>query len=220
MRQKTLCMIISILMFLPAVCLAGKKPSGEMIGDTLFHDLKYDYDLRIGDGWKVGKIKQDKDIYRLAIAKISPVMPDKYNASPSLFTQPMMVVLVDTNMVDIDSLEVLIRERDDKIDIIKKALSYVNLLTFSDYRPDFDRTMKHFTKGFEGRVIKGKKRIWEDIYIRSKIYILQNDKYTFLIEAAADLDRFGFNEKDFDNMVNSIVFRADQPETKKIEEKE
>ena len=213
-------MIISFLLVLPALVLAEKHPSGEMIGDSVFHDLKYDYDLRICDGWKIGKIKKDKDIYRLAIAKISPVMPAKYNSTPSLFTQPILVVLVDTNVAGIDSLETLIREREDKVDIVKEALKSFNLIQYSDYRPDFDRSMKHYSKDLDGRVLKGKKRVWADFYIRSKIYILQNDKYTFLIEAAADMDRFGFNERDFDNMVKSIAFRVDEPENKKIEEKE
>ena len=218
MKLKTLSILIACLLIFSTSAFAKKNPSGEVIGDTIFHDLKYDYDMQISEGWKVAKIKKDKDIYRMACRKISPTMPVKYNDNPGYFTPPILTVLVDTNMVGVDSLEVLIRAQEGKIAIVKEALKNFKLVSFTQNRPDFNRHMKDKAGDLEGYCIQGRKLMGDADYIRGMIYILQNDKYTFLIEAVAEMERFGFNEKDFSNMVKSIVFRADKPEPKKNEE--
>lgn len=220
MKSKTLVLVIACLLIFSASAFCKKNPSGEVIGDTVFHDLKYNYDIRISEGWKTAKIKKDKDIYRVAFRKTSPVMPAKYNDNPGYFTPPIMTVLVDTTVIGLDSLEILVRAQEGNVDIVKAALKDFKLISFSQYRPEFDRTVNDKILDLKGRRIQGRKRMGDGDYVRGMIYILQNDKYTFLIEAVAEIERFGFNEKDFDNMVKSIAFHADEVNSKKIKKKE
>jgi hypothetical protein len=218
MMRKGILVLTGILILLLSGGLNAKdKPAGKVVGDTLYQDLKYDFTLKIQEGWKIGKIRKLDDINRVTITKISPVMPIKYNDHPEYFTAPKLTVLADTNTVSLDSLDTLIRNREGKVKIVKQALKDFMLMTYSRYRPQFNPPIRLKYKDFNGLIIQCRKQMDAADFIRGAIFVLQNDKLTLLVESIAELERFGFNERDFESMVKSIRMAEPPKEPEKNE---
>ncbi len=228
--KKLFLIFFGVVLLMSVNLFAGDK-AGEVIDDSVYHDFTYDFTVELADGWKVAKIKDADDIYRVAISKKSPVIPPKYAENPHLFTQPKLTIMADTTTVSLDSLEALIRAREGKVDIAKQAIKDFGLLTFSQYNPEFNPSIRIKYKDFEGLILPARKQMSQTDFRRGTIYFLRNDEITLIAEAVAELERFSFNDRHFSDMVRSI--RAGKEETveddsvevikkeeKKIEEKE
>jgi hypothetical protein len=229
--MKKLFIILFGIVLLTSVNLFAGDKAGEVIDDSVYHDLTFDFTVELADGWKVAKIKDADDIYRVAISKKSPVIPPKYADNPHLFTQPKLTIMADTTTVSIDSLETLIKAREGKVDIAKQAIKDFGLLTYSEYQPEFSPSIRIKYKDFEGLILPARKRVSQTDFRRGTIYFLRNDEITLIAEAVAELERFGFNDREFSDMVRSIRVGKDEEaqedsvevikkEEKKIEEKE
>lgn len=219
--RKGFILIAGMLVLLLSVSLHAKDdPAGKVMGDTLYQDLKYDFTMNIQEGWKVARIREIDDIYRLAVTKNNPIMPMKYDDNPEYFTSPKLIMLADTNTISLDSLDTLIRKREGKVQIIKQSLKDLSLITFSRYRPEYNPTIKLKYKDFNARIIQIRKQMAAADFIRGTIYILQNDKLTLIIETEAELERYGFNERDFESMVKSIRMIKPKVEAAKKESTE
>ncbi|MBD3218252.1 MAG: hypothetical protein GF310_08245 [candidate division Zixibacteria bacterium] len=228
--KKLFIIFFGVVLLISVNLFAGDK-AGEVIDDSVYHDLTFDFTVELADGWKVAKIKDADDIYRVAISKKSPVIPPKYTENPHLFTQPKLTIMADTTTVSLDSLEALIKAREGKVDIAKQAIKDFGLLTYSEYQPEFSPSIRIKYKDFEGLILPTRKRMSQTDFRRGTIYFLRNDEMTLIAEAVAELERFGFNDREFSEMVRSIRVGKEEAvqddsvkvikkEEKKIEEKE
>jgi hypothetical protein len=209
---------VSVLFLALSTNVAAGDKAGEVIDDTIYHDFTYDFTLKVADGWEIARIKDADDIYRVTISKVSPVMPPKYNENPHLFTYPKLTIMADTTTVSLDSLEALVRAREGKVDIVKQAIKDFGLLTYSKYRPEFSPSIRMKYKDFEGLILPARKQMDISDYRRGTIYFLRNDEITLIIEAVAELERFSFNDRAFEDMVRSIrVGKEEQKEEEAVE---
>ncbi len=219
MKRRIMALAVSLILLFASSLLADK--AGEVIGDTLYKDLGYGFTITLEKGWEVGKIKKDKDKFRVAIKKKSPVIPQKYQENPAYFTAPRLTILVDSTAVSIDSLDTLIRKQERKADIVKEAVKSFSLIQFSEHRPEFNPSMRFKVGDMQGYSVHARKYLGYSDYIRGVIYILKDPQtdLTFLIEAVAEHERFGFNEREFERMVRSIDFPdGEKPKTEKKQE--
>jgi len=212
-------MINLILAFLlvPAMLLAKKQPAGELIGDTLYHDLAYDFNLRLADGWKIAKINQEQDIYRMAITQRSPVIPAHFQEDRSYFTAPKLTILAEKNALSADSLAALIINRKQEGKLIKEALRTLATISVSQFTPTFGRPVKLKFGEFQGVMIPVRKDYRYEVdmagsalpklvndFIRGTVFVLKKGELTLEIETAAEQESYGLLEKEFEAMMKSL----------------
>lgn len=223
MRKVVLLLIAVMILFSAGNLQAGKK-AGEVIGDSIFHDLKYGYSFKIPPGWEAAKIEKDKKILRVILAKKSPVVPSQFSADQSYFTEPTLTVLADSSDLSPDSILTLIRSQKRESDLIKEALKKFALVTYSEHTPEYSTSRRFSIGGYEGLFIDLRKEYRYSINIRNqaraqfvqdfiigRIYILKDGPATLLIQQIAEKARYGFNDREFEAMIKSL----DSGKTKK-----
>lgn len=215
--KKLILLIITAAVLLSAGNLPAAKKAGEVIDDSIFHDLKYGYKITMPPGWEAAKIDKDKKIMRVIIAKKSPVVPSQFSFDQSYFTEPQLIILADSCDLSGDSILALIKEQKRKDDLIKAALKNFALVTYSEYTAEYGTARKFKIGGYEGMFIDLRKEYRYNItirgqvrsqfvqdFIRGRIYILKDGSTTLLIQQIAEKERYGFNEREFEAMIKSL----------------
>jgi len=215
--KKVLLILIAATVLFSAANLQAAKKAGEVIDDSIFHDLKYDYTMKIPPGWEAAKIEKDKRILRVIIAKKSPVVPPQFNNDQSYFTEPSLMILADSCISSADDILSLLKIQKRSGDLLKTALKKFALVTYSEYNPEFSSPRKFKTGGYEGLFVDLFKEYRYSIiaggqarpklvqnYLRGRIYILKDGPMTLLIQQIAEKARYGFNEREFEAMIRSL----------------
>lgn len=211
-------MIFTAMFLLTGLQAGLAEDAGEVRGDTLYIDNNYEFSLKVSEGWKVKKIGDDDDILRLIVLKRSPVVPMYFGNDRSYFTTPMLTLLADTTELEPDSLMHLIEViEDEDIDIVEEALKRFSMPSRANFNPEFDRTRRARVGDFEGVKVEVQKQYTINIddqfggsprrvseYIYGVLYVLKKDDLTVIAECVSEKERFGFNEKDFEAMMESI----------------
>jgi hypothetical protein len=215
---KKLILIFTTIFLLTGLQAGLAEDAGEVKGDTLYLDNNYEFSLKVSDGWKIKKVGDDDDIRRLIVLKRSPVVPMHFGNDRSYFTPPMLTLLADTTELEPDSLLHLIEViEDEDIDIVEEALKRFTMPSRANFTPEFDRTRRARVGDFEGVKVEVQKQYTINIddqfdgaprrvsdYIYGVLYVLKKDDLAVIAECVSEKERFGFNEKDFEAMVESI----------------
>jgi hypothetical protein len=233
--MKKLILFIAIACFIFCSAEVMAKKAGEVEGDTLYIDNNFDFSVHISEGWKFKKVGGDDDIRRLIILKRSPVIPMHFGNDRSYFTPPMMTILADSTDLSVDSLYELIQSMEaNDIEIVEEALDNFSLPLRTSFSPEYgiDRDLR--IGAFEGIKVEIQKSYVFNIndqfrqaprrvsdYIRGIIFILKKDNQTIIAEGVCERERFGFNERDFDAMIESLDnLNKDQSDEKEEVEKD
>jgi hypothetical protein len=216
MKKVILILVAAAVLFSGADLQAAKK-AGEVIGDSIFHDLQYGYTLKIPPGWEAAKIEKEKKILRVIITKKSPVVPAQFSQDQSFFTEPSLIILADSNESSDDDILALLKAQKRSGELLKTALKNFTLVTYSEYTPEFTSPRKFKIGGYEGLFVDLRKEYRYNItvqgqarplfvqnYLRGRVYILKDGPMTLLIQQIAEKDRYGFNEREFEAMIRSL----------------
>lgn len=216
MKKAILILITAAVLFSVGTLQAANK-AGEVINDSIFHDLKYGYSLTMAPGWDAAKIEKDKKELRVIITKKSPVVPSQFNLDQSYFTEPRLTILADSCDLSADSILALIRAQEREGDLLKAALKNLALVTYSEYTPEYGIPRKIKIGGYEGLFVDLRKEYRYNLtvqgqarsqfvqdYLLGRLYILKAGPTTLLIQQVAEKERYGFNEREFEAMINSL----------------
>ncbi len=215
--KKVILILIAAAILFSVGNLQAAKKAGEVIDDSIFHDLKYGYSLTMSPGWEAAKIEKDKKELRVIITKKSPVVPSQFSLDQSYFTEPRLTILADSCNLSADSILTLIRNQKREGDLIKTALKNFALITYSEYTPEYGIPRKFKVGGYEGLFIDLRKEYRYNItvqgqtraqllqdYLMGRLYILKDGPTTLLIQQVAEKERYGFNEQEFEAMIKSL----------------
>jgi len=215
MKKIIICLMGAI--FLLSAGMIHAKKAGEVIGDSIYHDLNYDFKIKLVPGWEVAKVKNDKDILRVMITKKNPVVPSQFSRDQSYFTRPQLTILADSVGLAPDSIMDLIMAQERDIKIVKEALKNFALISYSENEPTFGRVGRVDFGDYAGLFVDCRKdyrynlnlegRIGSQFvqgFLTGRIYVLKLGTTAIIMEQISERERYGFNEREFEAMVRSI----------------
>lgn len=156
--MKKLLIVSLILLFVVPSVMSRRKPDrAGSVSDYVFTDKKFDFSIKLNDGWKY-KIQKNEDICRLTMVQVDYAIPPDYQAAPDYTKIPRVVFSVAETNLDprtfVDSLVSETFDSDQKSELLKE-FEILNIGPGSGFSPE--KLVPRGANNFEVKDLKAHK---------------------------------------------------------------